>query len=36
MLTLCLMPLEGEEDRALFVRFHAKYEKKLYAAALNG
>lgn len=35
MLTLCLMLLEGEEDRALFVRFHAKYEKKLYAVALK-
>ena len=35
MLTLCLMLREGEEDRALFVRFHAKYEKKLYAVALK-
>ena len=35
MLELCLSMLEGEVDKALFLRFHARYEKKLYAVAMT-
>lgn len=34
-LETCLFLLENDEDKALFMRFHAKYEKKLYAVALK-
>ena len=27
--------LEGEADRALFLEFHERYERKLYTVALN-
>ncbi len=33
MLALWLAVLGGKEDRALFLEFHTRYEKKLYAVA---
>lgn len=35
MLALCLSMLEGEADKELFLRFHARYEKRLYAVAMT-
>lgn len=35
MLAVWLSLVEGERDKELFLEFHRRYEKKLYAVALN-
>ena len=35
MLSLCLSLLESDGDRALFLEFHRRYERRLYAVALG-
>lgn len=35
MLEVCLLLIDGEEEKELFREFYWRYEKKLYAVALN-
>lgn len=35
MLEICLLLIDGENEKALFREFYGRYEKKLYAVALN-